>query len=25
MQSMVVGGAMGFRGQVPALCRGAGL
>jgi 2-octaprenyl-6-methoxyphenol hydroxylase len=25
MQSMLVGGAMGFRGQVPALCRGAGL
>jgi 2-octaprenyl-6-methoxyphenol hydroxylase len=24
MQSMLVGGAMGFRGQVPALCRGAG-
>jgi len=25
MQSMLVGGAMGFRGQVPALCRGGGL
>lgn len=25
VQSMLVGGAMGFRGQVPALCRGAGL
>ncbi|WP_313346922.1 2-octaprenyl-6-methoxyphenyl hydroxylase [Stenotrophomonas sp.] len=24
MQSMLVGGAMGFRGEVPALCRGAG-
>ncbi|MCF7749537.1 2-octaprenyl-6-methoxyphenyl hydroxylase [Bacillus subtilis subsp. subtilis] len=24
MQSMLVGGAMGFRGQVPALCRGTG-
>ncbi|HAI46849.1 MAG TPA: 2-octaprenyl-6-methoxyphenyl hydroxylase [Stenotrophomonas sp.] len=24
LQSMLVGGAMGFRGQVPALCRGAG-
>jgi len=24
MQSILVGGAMGFRGQVPALCRGAG-
>jgi len=25
MQSMLVGGARGFRGQVPALCRGGGL
>ncbi len=24
VQSMLVGGAMGFRGEVPALCRGAG-
>ena len=24
MQSMLVGGAMGFRGEVPALCRGVG-
>lgn len=24
LQSMLVGGAMGFRGEVPALCRGAG-
>lgn len=24
IQSMLVGGAMGFRGEVPALCRGAG-
>jgi len=24
MQSLLVGGAMGFRGEVPALCRGAG-